>query len=82
MSKEAAYYRLGLKIFADFGGTIAVPAVLAALIGKWLDARYQTAPRFLMILLLVAFVLTAVFIVKKAKKYLMEYESLMKQNTK
>ena len=37
MNQDAAYHRLAYKIFAEFTGTIAVPAVLATLLGKWLD---------------------------------------------
>ncbi len=76
MSKDAANYRLAMKIFADFSGTIAVPAVLAALAGKWLDTQYSTAPRYLILLLALALVSTAIVIVKKAKKYRDEYERI------
>lgn len=79
MSKDAAYQRLAFKIFADFTGSIAVPAVLAAMFGKWLDERYNTAPRCLLILLTLALLSTAFLIVKKAKQYQAEYESLNKK---
>lgn len=67
-----------MKIFADFSGTIAIPAVLFALLGDWLDDRYATEPRYLILLLTLALVLTAVIIVRKAKKYRKAYEELMK----
>jgi F0F1-type ATP synthase assembly protein I len=76
MSQDAKYYRLAGKIFADFSGSIAVPAVLAALLGKWLDERYATEPRYLILLLFVALVGTAILVVKKAKHYKTEYERL------
>lgn len=78
MATDARYYRLAMKIFADFSGTIAIPAVLAALAGKWLDEKYGTDPRYLIVLLTVALILTGVIIVRKAKKYRIEYEKLMK----
>jgi F0F1-type ATP synthase assembly protein I len=78
MSTDARYYRLAMRIFADFSGTIAIPAVLSALAGKWLDERYATEPRYLILLLALALVLTAVIVVRKAKKYRAEYELLMK----
>jgi len=74
MNKDVAYYRLGYKIFADLTGTIAIPAVLAALSGKWLDTRYNSSPRYILIFLFLAFLFTAFLIVKKAKKYKEEYE--------
>lgn len=78
MSQESANYRLAMKIFADFSGTIAVPAVLAALLGKKLDAIYGTEPTFLLILLAFALLSTAVLIVKKAKHYKSVYEKINK----
>ncbi|MCR4314363.1 MAG: AtpZ/AtpI family protein [Candidatus Uhrbacteria bacterium] len=75
---DAKYYRLAGRIFADFSGTIAVPAVLAALLGKWLDDRWGTEPRSLLILLAIALALTAYAVVKKAKMYKKAYESLIK----
>ncbi len=80
MNQDAAYHRLAYKIFAEFTGTIAVPAVLATLFGKWLDQRYGTEPRYLIILLTLAFVSSAVVIVKKAKKYRDEYEAIIKKD--
>lgn len=78
MSSDARYYRLAMKIFADFSGSIAIPAVLAALGGKWLDEKYSTEPRYLIILLTLALCLTGVILVRKAKHYRTEYEKLLK----
>jgi len=76
MNTDAAYYRLALKIFADFSGSIAIPAVLAALFGKWLDEKQGTDPVFLILFLLLAFLFTAWSLVKKAKKYQKSYDAL------
>jgi F0F1-type ATP synthase assembly protein I len=78
MASDARYYRLAMKIFADFSGTIAIPAVLSALAGKWLDERYATEPRYLILRLTFALVLTGIIVVRKAKKYRAQYEQLMK----
>ncbi len=78
MGKDAQYQRLAVRIFADFSGSIAIPAVLAAFLGKWLDARYGTSPRLIILCLLVAFVLTGVIIVRKASKYSQLYASIEK----
>ena len=76
MSKDSAYQRLAMRIFADFSGTIAVPAVAGALLGVWLDRRYDTKPWFLIAMLVVAFGLTPFTVVKKAKNYSKEYDDL------
>ena len=78
MNTDQAYYRLAFRIFADFSGSIAIPAVFAALIGKWLDTKQETAPRYLILFLLIALLLTAWTVVKKAKKYQKEYDALIK----
>lgn len=78
MSNDAAYQRLAMRIFADFSGTIAVPAVLAAFLGKWLDGKYHTAPTFLILCLVMALAATVLVIVRKAKRYSVEYERLNK----
>jgi F0F1-type ATP synthase assembly protein I len=79
MNTDAAYYRLAIRIFADFSGSIAVPAVFAALIGKWLDEKYGTEPKFLALFLLLALLSTAWIVVKKAKRYQKEYDALNKK---
>jgi len=78
MGKDAQYQRLAMKIFADFSGSIAIPAVLAAFLGKWLDARYGTSPKLMILCLLAAFVLTGIIIVRKARKYSELYASIEK----
>ena len=83
MSKEIAYYRLAMRIFADFGITIAVPAVVAALVGTKLDERFQTEPLFLIILFVVAITITTLILYKKAKEYEKSYSALIrKEETK
>ena len=76
MGNDRAYQRLAMRIFADFSGTIAVPAVLGALLGKWLDAKYGTAPWMLIACLAIALGLTAYAVVKKSRRYAAEYEAL------
>ncbi|OGL95145.1 hypothetical protein A2348_02375 [Candidatus Uhrbacteria bacterium RIFOXYB12_FULL_58_10] len=76
MSSDAAYQRLAMRIFADFSGTIAVPAVLAALLGKWLDARYGTEPKLLIVCFSLALALTVFMVVRKARFYGKKYQEL------
>ena len=75
-STDRGYYMLALRIIGDFGATIAVPVVLFALVGQWLDDKYGKYPLFTGLCLLVSFVITAKIIVKKAKRYGEEYNKL------
>ena len=77
MNNDSAYYRLAFKIFADFTGIIAVPAVLAAVLGKWVDVKLGTGQKFLIVFVFMGFLSTAAMITKKARRYKSEYERIM-----
>ncbi len=82
MEHDREYQRLAFRIFADFGVSIAAPAVLAALLGKWLDEKFQTTPWILVSCFAAAFILTAVSVVKKAKRYQKEYVAIERSRPK
>ncbi|MCX6782158.1 MAG: AtpZ/AtpI family protein [Candidatus Magasanikbacteria bacterium] len=77
-STDHGYYVLGVKIMLDMGFSIAVPAVAAALLGQYLDEKYDRAPLFIILLLVNAFLISARIIITKAKRYGKEYENLDK----
>lgn len=74
-----ASYLLGLRIMADFGATIAIPAVLGAVVGVRLDAAWGTRPYVLIACLLVAFGLTALVMRRKVIAYGQEYRKLVEK---
>lgn len=74
--EDRKYMLLGLRIAADFGATIAVPVVLFVLIGRWLDARYGFAYTFTALAFVLAALVSAKMIFKKARSYGKEYQSL------
>lgn len=78
MDNSRKAYVFAFKAFGDFGVTIAAPAVAAALAGKWLDAKSLSYPKYTILLLTIAFVLTAVMLVRKARRYGEEYKRLLK----
>ncbi len=82
MNSDAAYIRLGMRIFADMSGSIAIPCVLAAVAGEWVDTRYGTAPWVLILFLLIAFFGSALLIARKAVTYDSEYKKLMADHDK
>ena len=73
---DRKYYLLGLRIAGDFGATIAVPVILFVIAGQWLDERYVTGKMFMIIGLILAALLSAKLIHKKAKQYGVEYEAI------
>lgn len=82
MSQDAAYYRLAMRIFADFGITIAAPAVVAAIAGTKLDEKFGTEPRYLIVLLVLAFAFTGLTVYRKAKHYGRLYSKLAEKENK
>lgn len=72
-----AFQLFGLRIVGDFGATLAVPAVLAAVLGARLDAAWGTRPTALFAALALAFGLSALVIRKKAIRYGKLYQDLV-----
>ena len=74
---DNAYYLLGLRVLADFGATIAIPAVAASVLGSKLDAAWGTKPYATLSFLALAFVLTVAVIRRKAVAYGKSYQELI-----
>ncbi|MBU0614444.1 AtpZ/AtpI family protein [Patescibacteria group bacterium] len=63
------YYLLAFKAAADLGVSIAVPAVAGAYLGKYLDDIWGTKPIMFAIMLIVAFLLTSIYVIRKVYYY-------------
>lgn len=68
-------YAFAFAIVGELTVVIAVPAVLAAILGKWLDARYATWPRYMYGCLLAAMFLSTYIILKRAKALKAVYDT-------
>ncbi|KKR34615.1 MAG: hypothetical protein UT67_C0011G0012 [Candidatus Magasanikbacteria bacterium GW2011_GWA2_40_10] len=64
------------EAFTDFGASIAVPVVLFVLLGQYLDGKYGRSPLFTIMGFVLAALLTAKIIYKKAKRYGEEYKKM------
>jgi F0F1-type ATP synthase assembly protein I len=73
---DSKYVSLGLRIVGEFGAIIAVPIVLFALAGKWLDGRYGTKPWFLIAGFALAAAVSSISIARKAKAFDKEYKDI------
>ncbi len=73
------YIRLGLRIIGDFGAALAVPVVVLVLAGQWLDEKYHHTYLFTAIAFVVAALISARMIYKKAKQYDTLYHDIEKQ---
>jgi F0F1-type ATP synthase assembly protein I len=73
------FYLFAFRIIGDFSVSIAVPAVLGALLGQWLDARLGTKPWGLITCLFISFALTILSFKRKAARYGAAYDELIKK---
>lgn len=80
--KDRRYAMLGLRIVGDFGASIAVPVILFVLGGQWLDGKYDKSPWFTILAFVLAALLSARMIYKKAKAYGKEFQSMDTPNDK
>lgn len=76
-SSERDFYVFAFRVLGDFGATIALPVVLFVILGQWLDGKYDKGPLFTILAFIIAALLTAKIIHKKAKKYGDEYQALV-----
>lgn len=78
-STDRRYILLAVRIMGEFGASIAVPVVALALLGKKLDAAYGTAPYLRISGFVIAAIITAAIINKRARDFGKEYEALGKE---
>jgi len=62
-----------LKIFARLSVWIVFPVLIGALIGKWLDQKYNSAPKWFLLVIGLSFILSMVGLVKNTLK---EYQKI------
>ena len=76
---DRRYILLAFRIMGEFGASIAVPVVVLAVLGKKLDTAYGTAPYLRIAGFVIAAVITATLINKRARDFGKEYEALGKE---
>lgn len=79
-TSDAAYYRFAMRIIGDFSVSIAVPAVVAAFVGIWLDRKLGTTPWLMIIGLIAALSSTYLVIKKKANDYAKQFEKIGRED--
>ncbi|MFA4942249.1 MAG: AtpZ/AtpI family protein [Patescibacteria group bacterium] len=58
------YWVEPVKIFTRLSAWIAFPVVFGALLGKWLDRRYDSSPRWFLIVIGLSFVISITGLIK------------------
>jgi F0F1-type ATP synthase assembly protein I len=73
------WWRPGVMIFTNISGWIAGPIIIALILGKYLDKKYNSDPWFFLGLTAIAFFISIFGIVKILMKYLKEIEREAKE---
>jgi len=71
---------LAFRIIGDFGAIIAVPVILFVLVAQWVEGKYGGEPWLTILAFVLAGLLTAKMIIKKAKEYGKKYEEIGKSS--
>jgi F0F1-type ATP synthase assembly protein I len=64
------YWREGLMAFARMSGWVVGPVLAGIFLGKWIDARFHSAPYALFSSIALAFLASCLGIMKEAFRYL------------
>jgi F0F1-type ATP synthase assembly protein I len=70
----AGWWKPAVEIFSRVSGYIVVPVVLALIVGKYLDNRFNTKPWIFLGLTGVAFLISSFSIVRTVSKYMKEID--------
>ena len=73
---DRKYYVFAAKIVGDFGVSLFAPAVILSLLGNYADEKWNKRPLFLILGLVLAALVSARIIYRKAKNYGEEYQKL------
>ena len=74
------YYVFAFRAAADIMATVAIPALVAAILGRWLDAHFGTDMTFFIVLLVLAAILTVWGVTRKVRTYGKAYTKLVDEH--
>ncbi len=70
LNTKGPWWKQGVELFSEVSTWIAVPMVVALILGKWLDAHYGTKPLLFLILAGLGFLVTIFGLVRVVTKYM------------
>ena len=73
MTKKAWYYD-ALQVFAKLSGWVLVPLIIGYTLGRYLDTKYNSQPKWFLISIGIAFILSTIGIVYQAQA---EYKKIL-----
>ena len=79
---DRQYYMFAIRIIGDFGAVIAVPVIIFVILGQYLDGKYEKGILFTVLGFILAALLSAKMIHKKAKIYGKAYQRMVDKDEK
>jgi F0F1-type ATP synthase assembly protein I len=79
---DREYYMFALRVIGDFGANIAIPVVVLALVGKFIDTKYGWTPWATIAGFTLAALISGLIIYRKAKRYGQEYQRMNEKTKK
>ncbi len=67
------WWQESLSIFSRLSGWVLLPLVLGTLLGRWLDRKFDSDPKWFFIVIGVAFILSMIGLVIQAKKEMKKF---------
>ena len=77
-NNQAAWWQPAVMMFVKLSGWIAAPIIIALYLGKWLDKKYDSAPRWLLICIGIAFLISMIGLVKETVREYKKIDRLSK----
>lgn len=67
-SKDNSLWQEALRIFSRLSGWVFLPLLAGVFLGRWLDNRYSSSPRWFLIFTGLAFVISMIGLAIQAKR--------------
>lgn len=74
--KIESEYSRALFLFLRMSSWIAFPVILALLVGSYLDSKFNSSPKFFLLVLVISFIVSMIGLVKESLKEYKSIESL------
>jgi F0F1-type ATP synthase assembly protein I len=78
-TEDKAWWKPGLMMVSKVSALVAIPIVVALFLGKYLDAKYNTAPWAFLSLTFFAFIISLVSIWKSLLSYMKTLEEELRE---
>ena len=78
-NNQIVWWQPAVMMFAKLSGWIAAPIIIALYFGKWLDKKYDSAPKLLLASIGVAFFISMVGLVKETVREYKKIDHLGKE---